>query len=91
MNDEMSLTYYSLDNVDWDLALPAIELKAVMPTLDMILFYPFVLQDYQCLPGPHSWFTCLSTIPYKVWSYYDVYSNISMKISGINLNVTQKS
>lgn len=37
MNDETSLTYYSLDNVDWDMALPAIELK-VMPTLDIIFF-----------------------------------------------------
>lgn len=38
MNDETSLTYYSLDNVDWDMALPAIELKAVMRTLDIIFF-----------------------------------------------------
>lgn len=38
MNDETSLTYYSLDNVDWDMALPAIKLTAMMPTLDIIFF-----------------------------------------------------
>lgn len=38
MNDETSLTYYSLDNVDWDMALPAIKLTAVMPTLDIFFF-----------------------------------------------------
>lgn len=50
MNDETSLTYYSLDNVDWDMALPAIELKAVKPTLDIILFLPICVTGLSVLP-----------------------------------------
>lgn len=50
MNDETSLTYYSLDNVDWDMALPAIKLTAVMPTLDIIFFLPICVTGLSVPP-----------------------------------------